>query len=232
MANPEHLAILKQGVKVWNEWRQENLNINPDLRNINLSKEKLKGINFSKTDLRGVNFNNAFLIEADFSHAKFGLNYKLFWFISLTITIFGILFFGIDLINVFLIYVIALFYSVLGCILSFLVNRPFLPQREKLVSKSELNLWKYNHNLTYTLKHNELIQNYITNIIHIIYWSFFNFIPILYFLAWLEPKLRLFADNDTRTLLIVCCTLIAIFYISLWFWGLNIDNLSRKIFFF
>jgi hypothetical protein len=24
MANPEHLAILKQGVEVWNKWRNEN----------------------------------------------------------------------------------------------------------------------------------------------------------------------------------------------------------------
>jgi hypothetical protein len=25
MANPEHLAILKQGVEVWNKWRDENI---------------------------------------------------------------------------------------------------------------------------------------------------------------------------------------------------------------
>lgn len=31
MANPEHLAILKQGVKVWNEWREENLGIDPQV---------------------------------------------------------------------------------------------------------------------------------------------------------------------------------------------------------
>ena len=31
MANPEHLAILKQGVKVWNQWRNENSEIEPDL---------------------------------------------------------------------------------------------------------------------------------------------------------------------------------------------------------
>ncbi len=24
MANPEHLGILKQGVEVWNQWREEN----------------------------------------------------------------------------------------------------------------------------------------------------------------------------------------------------------------
>lgn len=25
MANPEHLEILKQGVRIWNEWREDNL---------------------------------------------------------------------------------------------------------------------------------------------------------------------------------------------------------------
>src|SRR5438128_2106303 len=31
MANPEHLAILKQGVSVWNEWRVDNPLLDPDL---------------------------------------------------------------------------------------------------------------------------------------------------------------------------------------------------------
>jgi uncharacterized protein YjbI with pentapeptide repeats len=31
MANPEHLAILKQGVEVWNRWRKEKPGIQPDL---------------------------------------------------------------------------------------------------------------------------------------------------------------------------------------------------------
>ncbi len=232
MANKKHLAILQQGVEVWNNWRQQNPQIKPNLRNINLSKKKLTGINFANTDLRGVNFNNATLIKADFSHAQLGLNYELFWFVSLTITVFGIWFFRIDLINVCLIYFIALFYSILGCTFTFLVNKPFLPQHEKLVSKSESNLWKYNRNSTYILENNELLPNCLTNIIHLIYWSFLNFIPLFYFLAWLEPKLRLFADNDNITLLIFCCTLIAIFYISLSGFGLNIDYLLRKIFFF
>ena len=37
MANPEHLAILKQGVEVWNAWRLTTDNINPDLSNANLT---------------------------------------------------------------------------------------------------------------------------------------------------------------------------------------------------
>jgi hypothetical protein len=31
MANPEHLEILKQGVEAWNEWREKNPDIEPDL---------------------------------------------------------------------------------------------------------------------------------------------------------------------------------------------------------
>jgi hypothetical protein len=31
MASPEHLAILEKGVDVWNKWREENPDIEPDL---------------------------------------------------------------------------------------------------------------------------------------------------------------------------------------------------------
>jgi hypothetical protein len=31
MANKEHLARLKQGVKAWNQWREANIHIKPDL---------------------------------------------------------------------------------------------------------------------------------------------------------------------------------------------------------
>ena len=34
MANKEHLAILKQGVEVWNKWRKENPEIKPDLSDV------------------------------------------------------------------------------------------------------------------------------------------------------------------------------------------------------
>ncbi len=32
MANQEHLDIMRQGIKVWNAWRDANLSIMPDLR--------------------------------------------------------------------------------------------------------------------------------------------------------------------------------------------------------
>jgi len=31
MANPDHLAILKQGVVAWNAWREANPDVRPDL---------------------------------------------------------------------------------------------------------------------------------------------------------------------------------------------------------
>ena len=31
MANQEHVKIIKQGVEVWNKWREENIFIVPDL---------------------------------------------------------------------------------------------------------------------------------------------------------------------------------------------------------
>ncbi|WP_300000208.1 pentapeptide repeat-containing protein [Anabaena sp. AL09] len=62
MANPEHLAILKQGVGVWNEWREENPDIIPDL-----TEADLRGANLSDADLRDANLSNADLSNADLS---------------------------------------------------------------------------------------------------------------------------------------------------------------------
>lgn len=43
MAIEEHLALLRQGIKNWNEWRGENSNIIPDLNRANLSETDLSG---------------------------------------------------------------------------------------------------------------------------------------------------------------------------------------------
>jgi uncharacterized protein YjbI with pentapeptide repeats len=51
MANPEHLALLKQGIRAWNEWRQTNPDIKPNLSEADLSGVNLSGINFSKANL-------------------------------------------------------------------------------------------------------------------------------------------------------------------------------------
>ncbi len=51
MANEEQLAILKQGVQVWNEWRINNSLVRPDLVGANLSGMVLIDVNIANTIL-------------------------------------------------------------------------------------------------------------------------------------------------------------------------------------
>jgi len=55
MANEEHVKILKQGVDVWNKWREENPDIEPDF-----DESEFRGMNLNR-----VNFNRAFLRNTD-----------------------------------------------------------------------------------------------------------------------------------------------------------------------
>src|SRR4051794_9065292 len=81
MANEEHLAILRQGVEVWNGWREENPDVRPDLSDANLRGVDLGFANFfgtdlSRADLSSADFSEANLTEAVLrkavlSHAKF-----------------------------------------------------------------------------------------------------------------------------------------------------------------
>ncbi len=48
MANEEHLAILRQGVRAWDAWREEHPDVKPDL-----SRADLSGANLSGADLSG-----------------------------------------------------------------------------------------------------------------------------------------------------------------------------------
>ncbi|MBL8191834.1 MAG: toll/interleukin-1 receptor domain-containing protein [Acidobacteria bacterium] len=75
MANPEHLEILKQGVKKWNEWRKEISGImldlsDADLRYAILCGAFLGGADLSGTILRGADLGGANLIIAKLSGAK------------------------------------------------------------------------------------------------------------------------------------------------------------------
>jgi uncharacterized protein YjbI with pentapeptide repeats len=70
MANPDHLDIIKQGVDVWNKWREENYGIEPDLAQADLHELEFKEANLSETDLRKANlrasaFRGAMFIKAD-----------------------------------------------------------------------------------------------------------------------------------------------------------------------
>ena len=58
MANPEHLAVLKKGVQVWNAWRQANPEIkHPDLSCVDLASDEYK-----KTPLFEQNDNGQIVI--------------------------------------------------------------------------------------------------------------------------------------------------------------------------
>ena len=59
MANPEHLAILKQGVGVWNQGREENPDIRPDLSDADLHGADLAQAHLRYSDLTGANLIKA-----------------------------------------------------------------------------------------------------------------------------------------------------------------------------
>ena len=79
-ANADQLAILQQGVQSWNQWREQNPNIKPDLSGADLSGTKLSGIDLSNvdlsnadlnhTDLSGANLTGANLLNADLHAAN------------------------------------------------------------------------------------------------------------------------------------------------------------------
>ncbi len=72
MANQEHLALFKQSIDAWNQWRTNNTQIRPDLSGANLIGVDLKmsnliGANLSKADLSSANLIGADLMGADLS---------------------------------------------------------------------------------------------------------------------------------------------------------------------
>jgi uncharacterized protein YjbI with pentapeptide repeats len=85
MANEEQLAILKQGVNVWNKWRKDNPRkgvdltkadlfsahlAGADLHDANLMKAYLTGANLKEAHLISTNLFNAHLVGANLSHAN------------------------------------------------------------------------------------------------------------------------------------------------------------------
>jgi uncharacterized protein YjbI with pentapeptide repeats len=72
MANEEHLAILKQGVEVWNKWREENKHIRPDLSGAKLSGAKLRGADLNRAKLWEADLFGTDLSGADLSYADLG----------------------------------------------------------------------------------------------------------------------------------------------------------------
>jgi hypothetical protein len=71
MANEEHLARLKQGVAAWNQWREANPDIKPDLTGAELRGEFLSGANLSVPSIPRANLTRARLIGASLTEAVF-----------------------------------------------------------------------------------------------------------------------------------------------------------------
>ena len=69
MANKKHIDLLMQGVKAWNDWRQNNQEVRPDLSKAELVRANIREVDFSKTDLSGANLSGANLMGANLSDA-------------------------------------------------------------------------------------------------------------------------------------------------------------------
>jgi uncharacterized protein YjbI with pentapeptide repeats len=65
MANHKHVEILFQGVTAWNQWREQDLDIKPNLSGCNLNKANLAHANLRQTNLRKTDLREANLVEAD-----------------------------------------------------------------------------------------------------------------------------------------------------------------------
>ena len=71
MANPEHVEILKQGVEVWNKWREENQDVQPNFTAVDLQRTDLQGVNLEKADLTGAKLWRANLRESNLFRSVF-----------------------------------------------------------------------------------------------------------------------------------------------------------------
>jgi uncharacterized protein YjbI with pentapeptide repeats len=69
VANPEHLAKLKEGFEAFNQWRANNRDVRPDLSRANLIGI-LRGAYLNKAELCGANLSGAYLNKADLSGAN------------------------------------------------------------------------------------------------------------------------------------------------------------------
>ena len=82
MADQQQLALLREDVIAWNQWRQEHPNRKPDLTgadlsSANLTQASLDGADLSCTDLTGANLINTHLEHFNFNGADLrGANLK------------------------------------------------------------------------------------------------------------------------------------------------------------
>lgn len=69
MANKDRLAVLMQGVPIWNEWRRIHSETTPDLSDANLEDMYLENANFEGANLSGANLSRCLLRWARFNGA-------------------------------------------------------------------------------------------------------------------------------------------------------------------
>jgi uncharacterized protein YjbI with pentapeptide repeats len=69
VANDKHLALLQQGVAIWNEWRDRNPYSSLDLSQANLPQGNFSQANLRLADLSSANLRSATLRSADLSSA-------------------------------------------------------------------------------------------------------------------------------------------------------------------
>jgi hypothetical protein len=74
MANPEHVAKLKEGVDAWNRWREENPAGKPDFSGADITLADLDGVNLTEAVLWDTKFPDtlraAKLMKADFRGSR------------------------------------------------------------------------------------------------------------------------------------------------------------------
>ena len=69
MQSPDHVERIKEGVAVWNKWREKNPDIRPSLGLADLSGLDLSGAELSDADLAGSQLNRCNLSRADLTDA-------------------------------------------------------------------------------------------------------------------------------------------------------------------
>jgi uncharacterized protein YjbI with pentapeptide repeats len=70
MANPKHLSVLRRGVSEWNQWREREPAVWPDLLGADVPEEKLDGINLQNANLLRANLEGASLVDANLRNAN------------------------------------------------------------------------------------------------------------------------------------------------------------------
>jgi len=70
VTNLEQVAVLKKSVSKWNQWREKNPEVTPDLRYSDLQGINLQIANLRETNLQGANLEGANLSEADLVSAN------------------------------------------------------------------------------------------------------------------------------------------------------------------